>query len=133
MGVDYKAYCINDPGNRQLCILKDPNLCEWELFSPCAEANPTQARAFRLKERHGENGGGTLPLPEAKKVKKTRKRFYEDDPLDDEAKPKKCSRLFVIIRANVRSLTCDRDEKSQSSANLLLTDQYVFYLYPRLL
>jgi len=55
-----RGFCINDDHNEQHCILDDPNLCKWDFFSQCAEANPEKARAVG-------------------KTRKPRKSFYTDE------------------------------------------------------
>lgn len=71
-----ESYCINDPRNRQTCILGDPNLCKWDYFSACLEANPEIARKKKPDPT-------PAPEPENTHPATRRKPFYEDEPLDD--------------------------------------------------
>ena len=38
-----ESYCINDPRLNKPCLMGDPNLCQWDFYSTCLEANPEKA------------------------------------------------------------------------------------------
>ncbi len=77
-----ESYCINDDNNKQLCILGDPNLCKWDFYSSCLEANPNKANKKKPEPPD---------LLDARNTYKTKhgQKFYDDleDPTTNPPQP----------------------------------------------
>jgi hypothetical protein len=74
-----ESYCINDDTNKKLCILGDPNLCKYDFFSACLEANPEKAR---------KKQEAPAPDTERNTYKSNHgKPFYDDEPTEPTTNP----------------------------------------------
>ncbi len=65
-----ESYCINDESNKKTCLLSDPNLCQFNLYSTCLEANGKKPEA------------PALDTPRNTYKSKHSQPFYDDEPLD---------------------------------------------------
>jgi hypothetical protein len=71
------SYCINDPSNRKVCILDDPNLCQYDYYSACLEAHPEKSKK--------PPEAIVLDSPRNTYKSNHKKPFYDDEPLDEPA------------------------------------------------
>lgn len=69
------SYCINDPSNRKVCILDDPNLCQYDYYSACLEAHPEKSKK--------PPAAPPLDTPRNTYKSKHSQPFYDDLPLDN--------------------------------------------------
>ena len=69
------SYCINDPSNRKVCILDDPNLCQFDFYSACLEAHPEKSKK--------PPAAPPLDTPRNTYKSKHSQPFYDDLPLDN--------------------------------------------------
>jgi hypothetical protein len=69
------SYCINDPSNRKVCILDDPNLCQFDFYSACLEAHPEKSKK--------PPAAPPLDTPRNTYKSKHSQPFYDDEPLDN--------------------------------------------------